>query len=70
MATTPVAVEAISKVTSEQEAVEFAGWIHDIAEQTVQAARSGGFLGIGADEVSASENAFIIELERHLDAMY
>jgi hypothetical protein len=65
-----VTVEAISKVASEQEAVEFAGWIHDIAEQTVQAAKSGGFLGIGADEVSASENAFTVELEQRLDAMY
>jgi hypothetical protein len=65
-----VAVEAISKVASEQEAAEFAGWIHDIAEQTVQAAKSGGFLGIGGDEVSPSENVFIVELERQLDAMY
>jgi len=65
-----VAVEAISKVASETEAAEFAGWIHDIAEQTVQAAKSGGFLGIGADEVSKSEQIFIVELEQRLDAMY
>jgi hypothetical protein len=65
-----IAVEAISKVASEQEAAEFAGWIHDIAEQTVQAAKSGGFLGIGADEVSEPEQAFIFQLERRLDAMY
>jgi hypothetical protein len=65
-----VAVMEISKKASEQEAAVFAGWIHDIAEQTVQAAKSGGFLGIGADEVSTSENAFIIQLERRVDAMY
>jgi hypothetical protein len=65
-----VAVMEISKKSSEQEAADFAGWIHNIAEQTVQAAKSGGFLGIGADEVSESENVFIGELERRLDAMY
>jgi len=65
-----VAVMEISKKSSEQEAADFAGWIHNIAEQTVQAAKSGGFLGIGADEVSESENVFIAQLERRLDAMY
>ncbi len=65
-----VAVIAISKVANEVEAAEFAGWIHDIAEQTVQAAKSGGFLGIGADEVSESEQSFIVQLERQLDVMF
>jgi hypothetical protein len=65
-----VAVIAISKVAGEEEAAEFAGWIHDIAEQTVQAAKSGGFLGIGADEVSESEISFIAQLERQLDVMF
>jgi hypothetical protein len=65
-----IAVEAISKVATEQEAAEFAGWIHDIAEQTVQAAKSGGFLGFRADVVSESEQTFIFELEQRLDAMF
>lgn len=64
------AVMAISKIAGEEEAAEFAGWIHDIAEQTVEAAKSGGFLGIGGDEVSQSERSFITQLERQLDDMY
>jgi hypothetical protein len=70
LAAAAVAVEAISKVATEQEAAEFAGWIHDIAEQTVLAAKSGGFLGMGGDEVSEPEQSFIVQLERRLDAMY
>jgi hypothetical protein len=61
------AVEAIKEKAGEQEAAEFAGWILDIAEKTAQAAASGGFLGIGADEISKSEHEFLFELGSRLD---
>jgi hypothetical protein len=44
------------------EAAAYRHWLVGIADQVVNAARSGGFLGIGGTWVSASERKFVDEL--------
>lgn len=44
------------------EAAAYKHWIVGIAEQVVNAAKSGGFLGIGGEWVSESERQFLDEL--------
>jgi len=49
------------------EAAAYKHWLVGIAEQVVAAAKSGGFLGIGGDWVSESEQRFVEELATLLD---
>jgi hypothetical protein len=45
------------------EAAAYKHWLKGIAEQVVNAAKSGGFLGIGGEWVSEAEQHFVDELK-------
>jgi hypothetical protein len=49
------------------EAAAYRHWLVGIAEQVVNAAKSGGFLGIGGSWVSESERRFVDELSTVLN---
>ena len=49
------------------EAAAYKHWLVGIAEQVVAAAKSGGFLGIGGEWVSESEQRFVEELSHLLN---
>ena len=49
------------------DAAAYKHWLVGIAEQVVEAARSGGFLGIGGERVSESERRFVEELSTILN---
>ncbi len=49
------------------EAAAYRHWLVGIADQVVNAAKSGGFLGIGGDWVSESEQHFIDQLRTTLN---
>jgi hypothetical protein len=48
------------------DAAAYKGWLGDIAEQVCEAARSGGFLGIGGEQVSDAEREFLTDLRAAL----
>ena len=44
----------------------YRGWMLAIAREVCAAARSGGFLGLGGEQISPAERDFLAELERSL----
>jgi hypothetical protein len=56
----------LARTSSPQEAAEYKGWLLAIATKAVKAAESGGFLGIGGEQVSDQEQTFITELRTAL----
>lgn len=56
------AVALLAAKAQEHESQAYRHWLTEIAEQVVEAAASGGFIGMGGEQVTASEAAFIDEL--------
>jgi hypothetical protein len=54
-----------SKATPE-EAAAFRGWLKKAAQDAANAAKEGGFMGIGAERVSSGEQQMLDELEKVL----
>ena len=50
------------KAKSPADAQEFRTWLMSIARKAAEAAKEGGFLGIGGTQVSASEQAALAQL--------
>ncbi len=48
---------------SEEEAVEFKGWLTSLARKVAEAAREGGFLGIGGKQVTPEEEEILDQIE-------
>lgn len=48
------------------DAAAYKGWLGDIAETVCEAAKSGGFLGIGGEQVSSAERQFLTDLRAAL----
>lgn len=46
-----------------EETVQFKHWLYEIAKQVTFAAKSGGFLGFGGEQVSEGEKAFLKQLQ-------
>lgn len=53
----------LSSRAAPADAAAYRDWLRAIAEQVCAAARSGGFLGIGGEQISAAERAFLTNLE-------
>lgn len=49
-----------------EETVEFKHWLYEIAKQVTLAAKSGGFLGFGGEQLAAGEKAYLAELQEAL----
>jgi hypothetical protein len=58
----------IDRKATPAEAGEVKQWLVGIAQRTAQAAKEGGFLGIGGVPVSESETAAVREVARALGA--
>ena len=56
------ATDVLSAKAGPGEAAAYRHWLVGIADQVVNAAKSGGFLGIGGSWVSESERRFVDEL--------
>jgi hypothetical protein len=56
------AVLLLAAKADEHEAQAYRHWLVEIAEQVVGASASGGFIGIGSEQVSDAESAFIDKL--------
>jgi hypothetical protein len=62
-------VQAIVRTTATpEEADAFAGWMLAVARDAADAAKEGGFMGIGAEQVSAGEARMLDELRSALGA--
>ena len=61
-ATDLIAAKVGSSVLTEGDAGAYRHWLVTIAEQVVEAAPSGGVLGIGGDQVSPAEGQFVHQL--------
>lgn len=48
------------------DAAAYKGWLDDIAERVCEAAKSGGFLGVGGEQVSDNERRFLTDLRAAL----
>lgn len=55
-----------TKASSETEANEFKQWTVSVGEKVANAAKEGGFLGIGGERVSAEEKAVLAEFNKAL----
>jgi hypothetical protein len=60
------ASDLLARHGSPQEAEEYKRWLLAIATKAVKAAESGGFLGIGGEQVSDQEQTFVKELQTAL----
>ncbi|UBV41799.1 hypothetical protein LAJ19_09060 [Deinococcus taeanensis] len=58
----------VSSKASPEDAAAYRRMLLDVAEKTAQAAKEGGFLGIGGEQVNDRERAVIDELRRALGA--
>jgi hypothetical protein len=56
------AADLLAGRSDDGDAGAYKNWLVTIAEQVVHAARSGGVLGIGGEEVSEAERQFVDEL--------
>jgi hypothetical protein len=56
----------LARHSSAQEVDEYKRWLLAIATKAVKAAESGGFLGIGGEQVSDQEQTFVKELQTAL----
>lgn len=61
-ATDLIAAKVGSSVLNEGDAGAYRHWLVTIAEQVVEAAPSGGLLGIGGEQVSPAEGQFVHQL--------
>lgn len=61
------ATDLLSAKAGPGEAAAYRHWLVGIADQVVNAAKSGGFLGIGGSWVSDSERRFVAELSTVLN---
>ncbi len=61
------ATDVLSAKAGPGEAAAYRHWLVGIADQVVNAAKSGGFLGIGGSWVSESERHFVEELSTVLN---
>jgi hypothetical protein len=57
----------LAEKVDEGEAGAYRHWLVTIAEQVVEAASSGGILGIGGEQVTAAEGAFVHQLSEALN---
>ena len=48
------------------ESTQYRQWVYDAARATAAATKSGGFLGIGAEDISESEEEFLSQLRNAL----
>jgi hypothetical protein len=52
---------------SDTDALGYRTWLFTLAQRVAEAAKEGGFLGIGGDAVDAREQALLNEMKRALD---
>ncbi len=60
------AVEILDAKTTPEEAAEIKQWLYDISVRTANAAKEGGFLGIGGTRVSEKEKEALKEIAQIL----
>jgi hypothetical protein len=58
--------EILTAKASPDEAAAFRAWLLDVAQQAADAAKEGGFLGFGAEVVSAGEQDMLARLRSAL----
>ena len=56
------AVSLLQEKATPAESSQIRQWIHDLALQTAQATKDGGFLGIGSVPLNEDESAFLADL--------
>lgn len=61
------AVEVLAAKAEEHEAQAYQHWLTEIAEQVIESAASGGFVGVGGEQVTANEVAFLDQLRAVLE---
>lgn len=54
--------DVLTAKAEEQESAEYRAWVMAAAQATAEAAKEGGFLGIGGTEVSDDERAALVEI--------
>jgi len=57
------AVAAVDATASPQESDDFRRWLYSTGEAVANAAKEGGFLGIGGKLVSPAEEAVLVEIK-------
>ena len=57
------AVTAVDATTSPQESDDFRRWLYSTGEAVANAAKEGGFLGIGGKLVGPAEEAVLVEIK-------
>ncbi|MET0606060.1 MAG: hypothetical protein ABWZ80_06360, partial [Beijerinckiaceae bacterium] len=62
------AVGALLDSKAPEDSAAFKAWLRGIAQRTAEAAKEGGFLGIGGVPVSPAETAALAELDKALAA--
>ena len=60
------ASELLAQKAEAEEAAAYRHWLVGVAESVVEAATTGGVLGLGGDQVSPSEQRFVAELSKQL----
>jgi len=60
--------DLLAKKASTEEAAEYKAWAMSVAENVARAAKEGGFLGFGGEQVSAGEKTLFAELASTLGA--
>ena len=60
------AQDIVAAKATPEEAAAFARWLVEIAQDAANAAKEGGFMGIGAEQVSAGEQQMIDQLRSTL----
>jgi hypothetical protein len=58
--------DTLTAKATPEEAAAFRGWLKKAAQDAANAAKEGGFMGIGAERVSAGEQQMLDELEKVL----
>ncbi len=58
--------EILSAKATPEEAASFRAWLIEAAQEAANAAKEGGFLGIGATRVSEGEEAMLSQLREIL----
>ena len=61
------ALDLVEAKATPEEASSFARWLVEIAQDAANAAKEGGFMGFGAEQVSAGEQHMLDELRSTLD---
>ncbi|MBM4258602.1 MAG: hypothetical protein FJ147_22220 [Deltaproteobacteria bacterium] len=68
LAKTRQVITLLAQKATPQEVTEFKQWILAVSENVANAAKEGGFLGIGGERVSAAEKAVLSDLQSVLSA--